>query len=56
MGEDGILVFNSVSSETLDLFREAIKRVGWHISYETLLAVDEHNPITILQAKGRSAS
>ena len=56
MGEDGVLVFNSVSSETLDLFREAIKRVGWHISYETLLTVDEHNPITILQAKGRSAS
>ena len=52
MGEDGVLVFNSVSSETLDLFREAIKRVGWHISYETLLTVDEHNPITILQAKG----
>lgn len=56
MGEDGVLVFNSVSSETLDLFREAIKRVGWHISYETLLTVDEHNPITILQAKGRPAS
>ena len=56
MGEDGVLVFNSVSLETLDLFREAIKRVGWHISYETLLAVDEHNPITILQAKGKSAS
>lgn len=56
MGEDGVLVFNSVSLETLDLFREAIKRVGWHISYETLLTVDEHNPITILQAKGRSAS
>ena len=56
MGEDGVLVFNSVSLETLDLFREAIKRVGWHISYETLLTVDEHNPITILQAKGRSTS
>ena len=56
MGEDGVLVFNSVSLETLDLFREAIKRVGWYISYETLLTVDEHNPITILQAKGRSAS
>ena len=56
MGEDGVLVFNSVSSETLDLFRKAIKHVGWYISYETLLAVDEHNPIIILQAKGRSAS
>ena len=56
MGEDGVLVFNSVSQETLDLFREAIARVGWHISYETLLAVDEHNPITILQAKSKSVS
>ena len=53
MGADGVLVFNSVSEETLALFREAIKRVGWHISYETLLTVDTHNPITILQAKGK---
>ena len=53
MGADGVLVFNSVSEETLALFREAVKRVGWHISYETLLAVDAHNPITILQAKGK---
>jgi hypothetical protein len=53
MGADGVLVFNSVSEETLALFREAIERVGWHISYETLLTVDAHNPITILQAKGK---
>ena len=53
MGTDGVLVFNSVSEETLALFREAIERVGWHISYETLLTVDAHNPITILQAKGK---
>ena len=53
MGADGVLVFNSVSEETLALFREAIERVGWHISYETLLTVDTHNPITILQAKGK---
>ena len=51
MGERGVLVFNSVSTETLDNFHAAVASVGWHISYETLLAVDQHNPITILQAK-----
>ena len=51
MGERGVLVFNSVSTETLDNFRAAVASVGWHISYETLLTVDQHNPITILQAK-----
>lgn len=53
MGPDGVLVFNSVSTETLDNFRAAVASVGWHITYETRLAVDDHNPITILQAKGR---
>lgn len=51
MGPKGVLVFNSVSTETLDNFRAAVASAGWHISYETLLAVDSHNPITILQAK-----
>lgn len=55
MGIEGVLVFNSVSTETLDNFRAAIASVGWYITYETRLAVDEHNPITILQAKGRPA-
>ena len=53
MGEDGIIVFNSVSEETLQLFRDSIAEIGWAITYETRLAVDSHNPITILQAKGR---
>ena len=52
MDSDGVIVFNSVSQETLDSFRTAISSVGWHITYETVLTVDEHNPITILQAKG----
>lgn len=51
MGAKGVIVFNSVSTETLDSFRSAIASVGWHITYETRLAVDDHNPITILQAK-----
>ena len=53
MDSDGVIVFNSVSQETLDSFRTAISSVGWQITYETVLTVDEHNPITILQAKGR---
>ena len=53
MGEDGVIVFNSVSEETLQLFRDSIAEIGWAITYETRLAVDSHNPITILQAKGR---
>lgn len=53
IGEDGIIVFNSVSEETLQLFRDSIAEIGWTITYETRLAVDSHNPITILQAKGR---
>lgn len=52
MDSDGVIVFNSVSQETLDSFRTAISSVGWQITYETVLTVDEHNPITILQAKG----
>ena len=52
MDSDGVIVFNSVSQETLDGFRTAISSVGWQITYETVLTVDEHNPITILQAKG----
>lgn len=52
MDSDGVIVFNSVSQETLDSFRTAISSVGWQITYETMLTVDEHNPITILQAKG----
>ena len=52
MDSDGVIVFNSVSQETLDSFRTAISSVGWQITYKTVLTVDEHNPITILQAKG----
>lgn len=51
IAEGGVIVFNSVSEETLTLFREAIAEVGWHISSEMRLVLDEHNPITILQAK-----
>lgn len=48
---DGVIVFNSVSAETLDLFRSGIQIIGWHITQEMCLTLDDHNPITILQAK-----
>ncbi len=48
--DNGVIVFNSVSAETLDLFREGVKEVGWVISEEMRLVVDDHNPITILKA------
>lgn len=51
IAEGGVIVFNSVSEETLNLFRQAIDEVSWHITSEMRVALDEHNPITILQAK-----
>lgn len=47
---DGVIVFNSVSEDTLNLFREGVAAVGWRIVDEMRLVVDEHNPITILKA------
>lgn len=46
----GRIVFNSVSAETLDLFREATAQARWVIDHEMRIALDEHNPITILRA------
>lgn len=48
---DGVIVFNSVSTDTLSLFRDGIERLGWYISREMRITLDEHNPITILQAR-----
>lgn len=50
-GTEPVIVFNSVSTETLQLFRDAIARHTWHISREICIQVDEHNPIVCLQAK-----
>lgn len=50
MQGEGRIVFNSVSTETLDLFRQAVAEVGWSIDREMRIALDEHNPITILRA------
>ena len=46
----GILVFNSVSQESQQVFRKAVKSVGMHLQSETRVALDDHNPITIMSA------
>lgn len=53
---DGVIVFNSVSESTLALFEEGVEAIGWHISSRMLIALDDHNPITIMQAKQRPNS
>lgn len=47
----GVIVFNSVSAESLALFEEGIEVIGRHISGRTRVAIDEFNPITILKAE-----
>lgn len=46
----GRIVFNSVSTDTLELFRQGVREVGWSIDQEMRIALDEHNPITIIKA------
>lgn len=50
MRPGGIVVFNSVSEESLSLFREEAAGAGFRINRECRLAVDGHNPITVVQA------
>ena len=47
----GVIVFNSVSEESLALFEEGVRAVGRHISGRTRVAIDEFNPIVILSAE-----
>lgn len=50
MPEKGIVVFNSVSEESLTLFRQEAIRVGFRLTDECRIAVDDHNPITVVKA------
>ena len=47
----GVTVFNSVSAESLEMFIHAAEAVGRRISGRTHIALDGHNPITILRAE-----
>ena len=51
LNKGGVLVFNSVSAESCNLFRKAVEAYGGIIEAEHILILDDHNPITILKAK-----
>lgn len=47
----GVIVFNSVSDESAELFRQGIAHINRRITNCTRVAVDEHNPILIMKAE-----
>lgn len=49
--DNGIIVFNSVSEESRQMFIEGIENVGMKIVNEIRIAIDDHNPIYILKAQ-----
>ena len=51
LSKDGVIVFNSVSAESCQMFRKAVESSGGVIESEHVLILDDHNPITILKAK-----
>lgn len=51
LATDGCIVFNSVSEESLQLFKEGVTSVGMTWSEVYKLTVDDNNTITILKAQ-----
>ena len=51
LNKGGVIVLNSVSTESCHLFRKAVETCGGVIEAEHILTLDDHNPITILKAK-----
>ena len=47
----GVIVFNSVSEESAEMFRQGIAHINRRITGCTRVAVDEHNPIMIMKAE-----
>jgi len=47
---NGVIVFNSVSEESLALFREAIEEVNMEIDRQTAVTIDDYNRIIICRA------
>lgn len=50
MPAGGVVVFNSVSEESLNLFRREAVRAGFRLADECRVTVGDHNPITVLKA------
>jgi precorrin-6Y C5,15-methyltransferase (decarboxylating) len=53
MQPGAVLVFNSVSEESREMFRQAVDRAGMRIAEEQRIAVDDFNPIIIMKATQR---
>jgi precorrin-6Y C5,15-methyltransferase (decarboxylating) len=51
INQGGVIVFNSVSAESCEVFRRAVESCGGVIEAEHTVIFDNHNPITILKAK-----
>jgi precorrin-6Y C5,15-methyltransferase (decarboxylating) len=51
LNKGGVIVFNSVSAESCQTFRNAVGSCGGVIDSEHTITLDKHNPITILKAK-----
>lgn len=47
----GCIVFNSVSEESRTMFYEAVEAVGMKVTSDTLIAIDDHNPIHIMKGE-----
>ena len=47
----GVIVFNAVSAQSQQLFREGIAATGRRITGEMNVAINQFNPITILKAE-----
>jgi len=47
---NGRIVFNAVSQQTAEAFREACELLKLNISDEMVMKQDEHNPVTVFQA------
>lgn len=51
MQPDGVIVFNSVSSDSLNAFTQCIESSGLRIVDTHRIALDDYNPITIMKAQ-----
>lgn len=50
LAPDGLVVFNSVSKESEELFTESVREAGLQIKDSVNITVDDYNQITILKA------
>lgn len=51
LNPEGVVVFNSVIPGNCKLFKEAVEKCGMKIVATHTIALDEHNPITIIKAR-----